>query len=35
MTYAALRALSAVMKLDVLQFGRIRSGPLFALLIKD
>ena len=33
-TYAALMALSAVMKLDVLLFGRIRSGPFFALLEK-
>lgn len=34
-TYAALRALSFAMKLDLLLFGRIRSGPFFALLIKD
>ena len=34
-TYAALRALSAAMKLDLLLFGRIRSGPFFALLIKE
>ena len=34
-TYAALRALSAAMKLDLLLFGRIRSGPFFALLEKD
>jgi SAM-dependent methyltransferase len=33
-TYAALRALSAAMTLDVLLFGRIRSGPFFALLEK-
>jgi SAM-dependent methyltransferase len=33
-TYAALGALSLVMKLDVLLFGRIRSGPFFALLEK-
>jgi len=33
--YAGLRALTAVMKLDVLLFGRIESGPFFALLIKD
>jgi SAM-dependent methyltransferase len=33
-TYAALRALSAAMKLDLLLFGRIRSGPFFALLEK-
>ena len=34
-TYAALRALSALMKLDLLLFGRIRSGPFFALLRKE
>lgn len=34
-TYAALRALSAVMTLDLLLFGRIRSGPFFALLVKQ
>jgi len=33
-TYVALRALSAAMTLDVLLFGRIRSGPFFALLEK-
>jgi SAM-dependent methyltransferase len=33
-TYAALRALSAAMKLDLLLFGRIKSGPFFALLEK-
>jgi SAM-dependent methyltransferase len=33
-TYAALRLLSFAMKLDVLLFGRIRSGPFFALLEK-
>jgi SAM-dependent methyltransferase len=33
-TYAALRALSFAMKLDLLLFGRIRSGPFFALLEK-
>jgi SAM-dependent methyltransferase len=31
-TYGALRALSFAMKLDLLLFGRIRSGPFFALL---
>lgn len=35
MTYAALRVLSFAMKLDLLLFGRIRSGPFFALLIKE
>lgn len=34
-TYAALRALSFLMKLDLLLFGRITSGPFFALLVKD
>jgi SAM-dependent methyltransferase len=34
-TYAVLRALSFAMKLDLLLFGRIRSGPFFALLIKE
>jgi hypothetical protein len=34
-TYAALRVLSAAMKLDLLLFGRIRSGPFFALLVKE
>ena len=33
-TYLALRALSAAMKLDLVLFGRIRSGPFFALLEK-
>jgi SAM-dependent methyltransferase len=33
-TYAALRALSFAMKLDVALFGRITSGPFFALLVK-
>jgi SAM-dependent methyltransferase len=34
-TYAALRGLSLAMKLDLLLFGRVRSGPFFALLVKD
>jgi SAM-dependent methyltransferase len=34
-TRAVLRALSAAMTLDVRLFGRIRSGPFFALLVKD
>ena len=34
-TYAALRALSSLMKLDLLLFGRITSGPFFALLVKQ
>ena len=33
-TYLALRALSAAMKLDLVLFGRIQSGPFFALLEK-
>jgi hypothetical protein len=33
-TYAALGVLSMIMKLDVLLFGRVRSGPFFALLEK-
>jgi hypothetical protein len=32
--YRALVAVTAVMKLDVLLFGRVRSGPYFALLRK-
>lgn len=35
LTYALLHALSFVMKLDLLLFGRIRSGPFFALLVKE
>jgi hypothetical protein len=31
---AGLKALTAVMKIDVLLFGRVRSGPFFALLEK-
>ncbi len=34
-THAILRGLSAAMKLDVLLFGRITSGPFFALLEKE
>jgi len=34
-TYAALRGLSFAMKLDLLLFGRITSGPFFALLVKE
>lgn len=33
--YWALRGLTAVMELDVLLFGRIRTGPFFALLEKQ
>lgn len=33
-TYFALRTLSAAMKLDLVLFGRIQSGPFFALLEK-
>jgi SAM-dependent methyltransferase len=35
MTRAALQGLSFAMKLDLLLFGRIRSGPFFALLVKE
>ena len=34
-TYAILRLLSAAMRLDLLLFGRITSGPFFALLVKE
>jgi len=34
-TYRALVAVTAVMKLDVLMFGRVRSGPFFALLRRQ
>ncbi len=34
-TYATLRVLSLFMKLDLLLFGRIQSGPFFALLVKE
>jgi SAM-dependent methyltransferase len=34
-TYGVLRALSFAMKLDLALFGRITSGPFFALLVKD
>jgi len=34
-TYGALRVLSFAMKLDLVLFGRITSGPFFALLIKE
>jgi ubiquinone/menaquinone biosynthesis C-methylase UbiE len=33
--YAALRLVTWVMKLDLLLFGRVRSGPYFALLQRD
>jgi len=33
--YYALVAATWVMKLDVVLFGRVRSGPFFALLVKD
>ena len=33
-TYATLRGLSFAMKLDLLLFGRVKSGPFFALLVK-
>ncbi len=34
-TYAVLRVLSFAMKLDLVLFGRITSGPFFALLVKE
>lgn len=33
--YAVLRATTWLMKLDLILFGRIRSGPFFALLVKQ
>lgn len=33
--FAALTAVTWLMKLDILLFGRIRSGPFFALLVKE
>ena len=33
-TYGALLALTWVMKIDIVLFGRIRSGPFFALLTR-
>jgi hypothetical protein len=32
---AAVRALTWLMKLDVVLFGRVETGPFFALLLKD
>jgi len=34
-TLGALRALSFAMRLDLFLFGRVRSGPFFALLVKE
>jgi hypothetical protein len=34
-TYAGLRFVTWTMKLDLLLFGRIRSGPYFALLRRE
>ena len=34
-TYMALQGLSLAMKLDLLLFGRVKSGPFFALLVKE
>ena len=34
-TLAVLRALSFAMKVDLLLFGGVTSGPFFALLVKD
>ena len=33
--YAALKAATWLMKLDLVLFGRIQSGPFFALLVKE
>ncbi len=33
--YLALRAVTWLMKIDILLFGRVRSGPFFALLVKE
>jgi SAM-dependent methyltransferase len=33
--YAALVAVTWLMKLDIVLFGRVRSGPFFALLVKE
>jgi ubiquinone/menaquinone biosynthesis C-methylase UbiE len=33
--YRALQVATGVMRLDVVLFGRVRSGPFFALLVKD
>jgi hypothetical protein len=33
--YVMLRGLTLLMKLDLILFGRIRSGPFFALLVKQ
>lgn len=35
LTYAALRALTWLLNLDVLLWGRVRSGPFFVLLVSD
>jgi SAM-dependent methyltransferase len=34
-TYRVLQVLTAMMQADVALFGRVRSGPFFALLVKD
>lgn len=34
-TYAALRALTWLMKVDIVLFGRVRTGPFFALLVNE
>ena len=35
LVFRGLRAATALMKLDVALFGRVRSGPFFALLVKE
>jgi SAM-dependent methyltransferase len=34
-TYRALQAITWLMRIDLALFGRVRSGPFFALLVKD
>lgn len=34
-TYAGVRTLTWLMKLDILMFGRVESGPFFALLVNE
>ena len=34
-SYGALRMLTWLMKLDILLFGRIETGPFFALLTRE
>jgi SAM-dependent methyltransferase len=34
-TYVVLRALTGLLRLDIVLWGRVRSGPFFALLVKE